>query len=232
MCNSVFGVAVLTAGLLPGYTMAADYWVGIVNPGTGVYDGGSAINLYSTTASGNELIQTYILHQKDYTGNLASVLLVAMNPAHTFVYVVYSSTNVPNIVGFRITANGLVKEWEQGLPTGDSGLYGGANVVAGPSYVIENDYTVTLRIDVVSQAGVLLLDDYEAGFTPGGTYLISGHVDSTRTYYYSCQSLTSSPPATLVQVFKFEDGAVVNTYNTTPVATSTDSVYVNTVCGQ
>jgi len=38
-----------------------------------------------------------------------------MNPAHDFVYVVYTGPNLsqPNIFGFKITSTGLVYEWEK-----------------------------------------------------------------------------------------------------------------------
>src|SRR5216684_8484 len=92
--------------LASGGAMAADFSVGIVNLGTGTLGGGTALNLYSIEKTDIDLVQTYVLNQNDFTGKLSSPLTLAMNPAHNFVYVVYTGLSQPNIVGFKITPTG------------------------------------------------------------------------------------------------------------------------------
>jgi hypothetical protein len=214
--------------LASGGAMAADFSVGIVNLGTGTLGGGTALNLYSIEKTDIDLVQTYVLNQNDFTGKLSSPLTLAMNPAHSFVYVVYTGLSQPNIVGFKITPPGLVYEWEEEIQTADAGLQG-ATLMAGPNYVIENTYPAGLWVHVIRQTGAEMINDYEDGVF-SGVYLISGHADSTRTFYYSCRSTSSSPPATSVSVFSFESGVDVHTSSTSPTATSTDPVFVQSVC--
>jgi hypothetical protein len=214
--------------LAGGGAIAADYSVGIVNLGTGTLGGGTALNLYATKKTGIDLVQTYVLPQNDFTGSLSSPLTLAMNPAHTFVYVVYTGLSQPNIVGLKITPTGLVYEWQDEIQTGDAGLQG-TTLTAGHNYVIENTYPFGLWEHVVSQEGVELINDYENG-GGSGVYLISGRVDSTRTFYYSCLSMSSSPPATSVSAYRVESGVDVYTSSTSPTATSTDPAYVQSVC--
>jgi hypothetical protein len=221
--------AIAMLGVLAGGgAMAADYSVGIVNLGTATLGGGTALNLYATKKTGIDLVQTYILPQNDFTGSLSSPLTLAMNPAHTFVYVVYTGLSQPNIVGLKITPTGLVYEWQDEIQTGDAGLQG-TTLTAGHNYVIENTYPFGLWEHVVSQAGVELINDYENG-GGSGVYLMAGRVDSTRTFYYSCRSTSSSPPATSVSVFRVESGVDVYTSLASPTASSTDPAYVQSVC--
>jgi hypothetical protein len=221
--------AIAMLGVLAGgRAMAADYSVGIVNLGTATLGGGTALNLYATKKTGIDLVQTYILPQNDFTGGLSSPLTLAMNPAHTFVYVVYTGLSQPNIVGLKITPTGLVYEWQDEIQTGDAGLQG-TTLTAGHNYVIENTYPFGLWEHVVSQAGVELINDYENG-GGSGVYLMAGRVDSTRTFYYSCRSTSSSPPATSVSVFRVESGVDVYTSLASPTASSTDPAYVQSVC--
>ena len=221
--------AIAMLGVLAGGgAMAADYSVGIVNLGTATLGGGTALNLYATKKTGIDLVQTYILPQNDFTGSLSSPLTLAMNPAHTFVYVVYTGLSQPNIVGLKITPTGLVYEWQDEIQTGDAGLQG-TTLTAGHNYVIENTYPFGLWEHVVSQAGVELINDYENG-GGSGVYLTAGRVDSTRTFYYSCRSTSSSPPATSVAVFRVESGVDVYTSLASPTASSTDPAYVQSVC--
>jgi len=221
--------AIAMLGVLAGGgAMAADYSVGIVNLGTGTLGGGTALNLYATKKTGIDLVQTYVLPQNDFTGNPSSPLTLAMNPAHTFVYVVYTGLSQPNIVGLKMTPTGLVYEWQDEIQTGDAGLQG-TTLTAGHNYVIENTYPFGLWEHVVSQAGGELINDYENG-GGSGVYLISGRVDSARTFYYSCLSTSASPPATSVSVFRVESGVDVYTSSASPAATSTDPAYVQSVC--
>jgi len=187
--------------LASGGAMAADFSVGIVNLGTGIFGGGTALNLYSIEKSDIDLIQTYVLQQNDFTGHLSSPLTLAMNPAHNFVYVVYTGLSQPNIVGFKITPTGLVYEWQEEIQAEDTGLQG-ATLTAGPNYVIENTYPAGLWVHVIGQTGAEMINDYQdGGFS--GIFLISGHADSTRTFYYSYRSMSASSPATSVSVFSW-----------------------------
>ena len=215
--------------LAGGSAMATEYSVGIANLGSGVFGGGTAIKLYATTGKSITLVQTYVLHQKDFTGNLASPLTLALNPARDFVYVAYTGLGQPNIVGFKITATGLDLEWEKELNTGDASLQG-TTLSAGPGYVIGNTNPIPgeLLLRVVDQAGAEVLNDVEDGF--GGVWLISGQVDATHTFYYSCRNSTPSPPATSVSVYEFKAGVDVSAPSTKPVASTKDAAYVQSVC--
>jgi len=112
------------------------------------------------------------------------------------------------------------------MVTGDSGLQG-TTLTAGPNYVIENTYPFNLWVHVLSQTGQELMTDAEDDF--GGTY-VSGSVDSTRTYYYSCRAASFPSPATSVAVFRFESGVDVSPSTSSPVGTSTDPVFIESVC--
>jgi len=224
----LLAVMSMLGGLASGSALALDYSVGITNIGSGALGGGTAINLYATKNAGIDLVQTYVLQQDDFTGKLASPLILAINPAHDFVYVVYTGVSVPNIVGFEIASTGLVKKWEAPVATGDVGLQG-SNITAGPNYVIENTYPAgSLWVYVVGQSGVDLLLDNQS--ESSSVFAVSGQVDSTRTLYYSCRAASSSLPATSVSAYKFESGVYVFTATASPVATSTDPVYVQSIC--
>ncbi|MGD0511570.1 MAG: hypothetical protein ABSA33_07085 [Candidatus Micrarchaeaceae archaeon] len=204
--------------------IATDYSVAIVNPGAGSLRGGSAVNLYAVKDGKLHLVQEYVLQQKDFTGNLAEPLELAVNPKHDFVYVVYTGQSVPNIVGFRITPSGLDREWEQEIQTGDSSLQG-TTITAGESYVQENTYPIgSLLVNIVSQTGAQLLKDNYADYG-----LISGWVDPSETLYYSCRNNTTfTSPASSVSVFKLGEGVI--TYSATPVLTSTDPIFIESIC--
>jgi hypothetical protein len=214
--------------------MAADYSVGIVNLGTEFSGGGTAVNLYETTKEGVKLRQTYVLQQYDFLGSLAKPITLAINHAHNFVYVIYTGTGPPNIVAFQITVRGLILKWEQPFENGDPDL-GGSTITAGPDYVIESKYPNSLFLNVISDTGKDLL--FDIGEYPfDGTYLISGHVDSTKTFYYGCRGLTQPEPGmpipiTTVWIYKFPtDGTELNVPETTPIAKSTDPAYIQSVC--
>jgi hypothetical protein len=226
----LFTTTALLGILAGGSAMATEYSVGIANVGSGVFGGGTAIELYATTDSSIKLVQTYVLHQKDFTGNLASPLILALNPARDFVYVAYTGLSQPNVVGFKITPTGLDLQWEKEFATGDSSLQG-ATLAAGPGYVIENTYPapgVGIWVHVLDEAGAEVLSDYDDD--GGGVWLISGQVDATKTFYYSCRNTASSPPATLVSVYAFKAGEDVHTWSTKPVASTHNPVYVQSVC--
>jgi hypothetical protein len=217
--------------LATGHALAADLSVGIVGLGSGLYGGGTAISLYSTSKIGINLLETYVLDQTDFTGRLATPLLLAVNPAHDFVYVAYTGKSLPIIAGYSISTLGLTLEWEQELSTGDSSLQG-STITAGPDYLIEYTYPAEpdeLFLYVIDQAtGNQILNDVEPG--AHGIWLITGRVDSSRTYYYSCRSNSSSPPAKSVTVFAIEPGRAVDARSAKPIARSADPTYVQSVC--
>jgi hypothetical protein len=208
--------------------IAADYSVGIVGAGTRFDGGGTAINLYRITEKGVELVQDYILQEFDFTGQLSSPLTLAMDPAHDFVYVAYTGTSIPNIVGFKITPQGLVKKWEHRLDTGDAGLQG-TTLESLQDYLVENTYPFGLWVHVLTQSGRELVVD--AG--SNGLNLVSGHIDPHGKLYYSCRYVTSPPvfpngPANTVAVYDLDKSGV--DFGTPPILTSTDPTFVRSIC--
>jgi len=112
-CHEVlFGLALT---LLAGTAMATDYTVGIVSHDINNYGvvTGTALNLYSITSGGVTLVpgSPYVWDKKDPMGNSYLPAIVEMDPAHGFVYVEYVATTLPYIVGFKVTAQGLVQQW-------------------------------------------------------------------------------------------------------------------------
>lgn len=222
-------LAALILSLASSIAMGADYTVGIV-ANTG--HGRPGVALYETTNAGITIVQTYVLQQQTASGIYVMPLTLAVNPNHTFVYIVYTSPvgSVPNIYGFKITPAGLVLEWEQPIYTGDAAMQTGY-LVAGPNYVIENLFPSGPWVTVVSQSGEPLLD--EAGYPDN---YISSSIDSTGALYYSCRGAVSSNnivgvaplPVTSVSVYKIVPGISVN--EATPIVTSTNPVYIQSVC--
>jgi hypothetical protein len=223
---SLFAALVFGASPL----MAADYSIGIVGHG---WAGGTGLNLYSITERGVDLVKgsPYIRQKKDIEGQLANVLLVSMNPAHDFVYVTYTGPKFPVMVGFKITHKGLVEHWEQELQTGDPTLQY-TTVTPLDNFVIADTYPFAYLhwVTVFTQSGEEIVLDQGSDF---GGDLVSGHIDSNGRFYYSCRSAVSyvfggQPPATTVVVYDLRNSAVV--YNTEPLATSTDPVFVGSIC--
>lgn len=216
--------------LMTGNALAADnpdYSVSIV-----AATGGTGISLYATSKIGINLIETLVLDQSNGGGGLLQPVAFAMNPAHDFVYVVYQGSGFqPRVVGYSISRLGLTHQWEKELNTGDFDL-SGSTITAGPNYLIEYTYPAgpdQLFLYVLDQdTGKDLMHDVDPG--ANGVWLITGRVDPTRVYYYSCRSTSVSPPATSVTVFAFKPGTEVQTGSATPVATSNDPNYVQSVC--
>jgi hypothetical protein len=228
-------LAALILSLASSFAMAADYTVGIVNNTGGNASGGTAVNLYrTTTREGIEVVQTYVLQQTNIYGSLVRPLTLAVNPAHTFVYIVYTSPvyNIPNIFGFKITPKGLELQWEQPISTGDYAMQGGY-LVAGPNYVIENLFPAGAWIYVLNQKGEQMLQ--EVGESDN---FISSSIDSTETFYYSCRGSIPSSfvesvaplPITSVSVYRIERESMILVNETAPVVTSTDPAYIQSVC--
>jgi hypothetical protein len=222
-------LAALILSCVSSIAMAADYTVGIV-ANTG--HGRPGIRLYETTSAGITVVQTYVLYQQTAAGLFVTPLTLAVNPQHTFVYVVYTSPvySEPNLFGFKITSTGLVLQWEQPIATGDYEMQTGY-LVAGPNYVMEILFPSGPWITVLTQSGQRILE--EEGDVNN---YISSSIDSAGALYYSCRgSIPSNDvvgvaplPITSVSVYKFVPGTTIN--NATPVVTSTDPAYIESVC--
>jgi hypothetical protein len=220
----------LLLGLLAfGTAMAADYSVGIDNKGSGFQGAGTALNLYSITAKGIDLVQgsPYVLPPA-IGGSPYEPILVSIAPEHDLVYAVYfhQCCGTPVIVQFKITPNGLVYRWQHRLDTADAGLQGSSiNTVA--NYVIEKTYPYGLWVHILDRSGQEVVVDSGTD----GMNLISGHVDPEGKFYYSCRNLSatypSQGPANAVAVYKLDRRV---TLDTTPFLTSTDPDFVQSEC--
>lgn len=215
-----------------GPLMAADYSVTTVRPITPTgFDPGNGLNLYSITARGVELVKgsPYVFQQIDFTGQLASVFAVEMTPDHDFVYVVYSGTVQPVVVGFSITPKGLVYQWQKVFTTGSERLSHGATVTAENDFLVGNANPSggVHLVAIFNQSGQIIADE-------NSSFLVSGHVNRNGKFYYSCRSSNSDssggvPPADSVAVFDLKKG-LASRSNTIPVFTSKDPKFVRSVC--
>jgi hypothetical protein len=220
----------LLCSLAFGSAMAADYSVGIVNKGSGFEGAGTALNLYSISHKGVDLVRgsPFVL-PPTITGVSNEPILVSIAPEHDLVYVVYFHIccGEPMIVQFKITPRGLVYQWEQQLQTADAGLQG-SSIDAVSNYVIERTYPdLGLWIHILDRSGQEVVEDVGTD----GMNLISGHIDPEGKFYYSCRNLSATypgeGPANAVAVFKLDRFV---TLETTPFLTSTDPVFVQSEC--
>ena len=212
--------------------VAEDYSVGIVNAGTEFGGAGTALNLYSISNKGVDLVKgsPFVFHPGGAeAGYSFEPVAVALSPAHDFVYVAYVDVpNLPVIVQFKATSHGLEYRWQQEFSTGDASLQG-ASISTSAHYLIENTYPVFgLYIYVINESGEELVAD--AG--SNGSNLVSGHVDPEGGFYYSCRYLAKSYTGVLgranaVAVYKL-DRRVTET--TPPLLTSIDPVFVESEC--
>jgi hypothetical protein len=221
---------ILLCSLAFGSAMAADYSVGIVNKGSGFQGAGTALNLYSISHKGIDLVRgsPYVL-PPTIGGGPNEPILVSIAPEHNLVYVVYFHIccGEPMIVQFKITPRGLVYQWEQELQTADAGLQG-SSIDAVSNYVIERTYPdLGLWIHILDRSGQEVVEDVGTD----GMNLISGHIDPEGKFYYSCRNLSATypgeGPANAVAVFKLDRFV---TLETTPFLTSTDPVFVQSEC--
>jgi hypothetical protein len=233
MKSKRIGRIALLLGLLFGAAplLAADYAVTTVRPITPTtFDPGNGLNLYSITAKGVDLVKgsPYIFQQLDYTGQLASIFGVAMNPDHDFVYVVYSGSVQPIVVGFAITPKGLVYQWQTVFTTGNNTL-DLATATALNDFFVGDAHPAPFAhlVTVLNQSGQLIAGEFSQN-------LVSGHVNRNGKFYYSCRSSTSGPyggvpPADSVAVYDLRNGFVTGP-NTVPLVTSTDPTFVRSEC--
>jgi hypothetical protein len=220
-----------TLGMLTSrIAMAADYSVGIVNAGTGLFGAGTALNLYSITKEGVDLVEgsPYVFPQPPATiYDTFEPLVVAMSPDQDFVYVVYVRfTTLPIIVQFAITPHGLEYRWQQQLSTGDPTLQG-SSISTVSHYVIEYTYpSVGLWVHILNESGQVLMFDNGSN----GDNLVSAHLDPNGKFYYSCRYISPSyatGPANAVAVFTLDKSV---TEGSPPLFTSTDPVFVQSEC--
>jgi hypothetical protein len=220
----------LLGSLAFGSAMAADYSVGIVHKGSGFEGAGTALNLYSITHKGVDLVRgsPYVL-PPTISGVSNEPTLVSIAPEHDLVYVVYVRVffGEPIIVQFRITPKGLVYQWEQVLQSGDAGLQG-SSIEAVANYVIEKTYpTEALYVHILDHKGQEIVSD----FGSNGENLIAGHIDPEGKLYYSCRNLSATHPgqgpANAVAIFKLDQSV---TDETIPLLTSSDPVFVQSQC--
>ena len=220
----------LLGSLAFGSAMAADYSVGIVDKGSGFEGAGAALDLYSISNKGVDLVRgsPYVLPSA-ISGVSNEPILVSIAPEHDLVYVVYVRVffGEPIIVQFRITPKGLVYQWEQVVQTGDAGLQG-SSIEAVANYVIEKTYPAeALYVHILDSKGQEIVSD----FGSNGENLIAGHIDPGGKFYYSCRNLSAAypgeGPANAVSIFKLDEHV---TDETIPLLTSTDPVFVQSEC--
>jgi hypothetical protein len=219
----------LLGSLAFGTAMAADYSVGIVNKGSGFQGAGTALNLYSITPKGIDLVRgsPYVL-PSDISGGPNEPILVSIAPEHDLVYVVYFHIccGTPMIVQFKITPKGLVYQWQQRLDTADAGLQG-SSISAVANYVFEKTYPYGLWVHILDRSGQEVVQDSGTD----GMNLISGHIDPEGKFYYSCRNISATypgeGPANSVAVYKLDR---LVTLDSTPFLTSTDPVFVQSEC--
>jgi hypothetical protein len=220
----------LLGSLAFGSAEAADYSVGIVDNGSGFEGAGKALNLYSITHKGVDLVRgsPYVL-PPTISGVSNEPILVSIAPEHDLVYVVYVRVffGEPIIVQFRITPKGLVNQWEQVVQTGDAGLQG-SSIEAVANYVIEKTHPAeALYVHILDHKGQEIVSD----FGSDGENLVAGHIDPGGKFYYSCRNLSATypgeGPADAVAIFKLDQSV---TDETSPLLTSTDPIFVQSEC--
>jgi|SRR5450631_794056 hypothetical protein len=226
----ILHTGILLGSLAFGSAMAADYSVGIVDKGSGFEGAGTALNLYSISNKGVNLVRgsPYVL-PPTISGVSNEPILVSIAPEHDLVYVVFVRVffGEPIIVQFRITPKGLVYQWEQVLQTGDAGLQG-SSIEAVANYVIEKTYPAeTLYVHILDHQGQEIVSD----FGSNGENLIAGHIDPGGKFYYSCRNLSATypveGPANAVAVYNLDK---IVSEDSPPFLTSTDPVFVQSEC--
>jgi len=229
---NTFKAGMLLGSLACARVMAADYSVGIVDAGSGFAGTGTALNVYAITARGVDLApgSPFIFNQTvPGTANAYLPAATAVAPANDVAYVAYIGIpSLPILVQFKITTHGLVYQWQQEISTGDVSLQG-TTLGTVATYVIERTFPVgSLWIHILNQSGRELVSD--AGST--GSNLISGQIDPTGKFYYSCRYVSSSGSgsfgaANSVAVYRLES---TMTDSTPPLATSNDPAFVQSEC--
>jgi hypothetical protein len=212
----------LALTLLAGTAMATDYTVGIVSHDINNYGvvTGTALNLYSITSGGVTLVpgSPYVWDKKDPMGNSYLPAIVEMDPAHGFVYVEYVATTLPYIVGFKVTAQGLVQQWA--VEAEDAGNNFVNWMAAGPGYVIVYSTPAGLWAEVINQAGQQVFSD-GSGETDS---LVALRLAPDNRFYYSCRDIS------VVRTVLVYSTQPADLGSATLVATSTDKAFFQGVC--
>jgi hypothetical protein len=202
--------------------MATDYTVGIVSHDINNYGvvTGTALNLYSITSGGVTLVpgSPYVWDKKDPMGNSYLPAIVEMDPAHGFVYVEYVATTLPYIVGFKVTAQGLVQQWA--VEAEDAGNNFVNWMAAGPGYVIVYSTPAGLWAEVINQAGQQVFSD-GSGETDS---LVALRLAPDNRFYYSCRDISGVRTVLVYSTQPADLGSA------TLVATSTDKAFFQGVC--
>jgi hypothetical protein len=212
----------LALTFLAGTAMATDYTVGIVSHDINNYGvvTGTALNLYSITSGGVTLVpgSPYVWDKKDPMGNSYLPAIVEMDPAHGFVYVEYVATTLPYIVGFKVTAQGLVQQWA--VEAEDAGNNFVNWMAAGPGYVIVYSTPAGLWAEVINQAGQQVFSD-GSGETDS---LVALRLAPDNRFYYSCRDISGVRTVLVYSTQPADLGSA------TLVATSTDKAFFQGVC--
>jgi hypothetical protein len=214
---------VMLGMLFCGAAQAADYSASIAAGG---------INLYAITSHGVELVKgsPYVLPQPG-TAYPRTPAIVTLNPTHDFLYVVYEQLpyhgdleDDVSVVGFRITAHGLRKEWSYDTNM-DPFEYRFIALTAGWNSVIVYSQPYGLFATVLDQSGEFIAGDGSAGTT--GDHLLSGHVDPDNKFYYSCRANASGTK--YVEVYSLpRHGLALQKL----VTTSYDAAFIHSICNQ
>jgi hypothetical protein len=172
--------------LATGSALAAGHSVGISGDKLHYYGviAGKGLNLYTTSTAGVELApgSPYVLEKKDSAGNAYLPTLVAMNPAQDFAYVEYVATGLPIIVGFKITAHGLEKQWEIEPTIAGNNFVN--SITAGANYVLVYSEPSGLWAEVIDQSGH---DVFVDGTANPDDRLVALNVAPGEYFYFDCR---------------------------------------------
>ena len=208
-----------------GPAVAADYTVGITDfVNYGQYGLGTALNAYEITGKGVELLpgSPYVLHEKDAGGNSYLPSIVAMNAAHDFLFVEYVAISNPLIVGFKITAHGLEKRWQQTFEPGNNFVN---SMIAGRDYVIIGFYPngTSLWASILNESGQIL----GGGSGDDSDSMSSVQVSAGEQFFYQCRD-ASSVSTVVLYTFNVSIPDKSNQY----LLTSTDPAFYQGICEQ
>lgn len=225
-------IALMMMGIATSAAAAGvDYTVGVANLGSEPGGGGSALNAYSISDAGVKLLpgSPYVLNLKDPNGNTTYPYAVTLNTAHNFAYVEYVNIDLPYIVGFSITPNGLVYQWN--IVASDAGNNFVNSIVAGPNYVIAYSNPAGLWAQIINQEGQQVTSE---GSSLDGVQLTAISVAGDGLFYYACHDAEPGQPPTAVKVWKLPPGTFTGTapQPITPklLLKSTDPTFIQAQC--
>jgi hypothetical protein len=226
-------IGMLFCGVVPAGAAesAASQWTPSPAPDYSASIASGGINLYSISSHGVALVKgsPYILPQPG-VAHPRTPAIVAINPTHDFLYVVYEQlpyhgdlADDVSLVGFRITSRGLRKEWSYDTNL-DPNEYRYISLTAGVSSVILNTKPSGLFATVFDQSGEFIAGD---GSLYGSDQLLSSRVDPDNNLYYSCRANASG--IKYVEVYSLPPhGMALQKL----VTTSYDAAFMQSVCNQ